>query len=76
MESQEIPLASLLVERVHAGIFPDIGSVAPELAELDIIAVGSLAIPKDEDELMARSVEGTHATVVFDPDTQVEQRVV
>src|SRR3989442_863882 len=61
----------------HPPVFPhglpDIGAVAPEAAELDIVAMRLLAVAEHEDELMPRAVERTHAAVALDPDAEVQK---
>jgi hypothetical protein len=76
MKSKKIALVSLFGKSVNSRVFPDIRTVTAEFAELNIVAMSGFAVPEDEDKLMARSIEGAHAAVVLDPDTQVEQGVI
>src|SRR6202022_4340552 len=50
---------------------PDIAAVAAELAELDVVAVRSAALLKDQDELVLAAIERAHAGIVLDPDAEV-----
>src|SRR5258708_3507159 len=59
-----------LVKLVHAWVLPDVGPVAAKTAELDIVDVRRASILEDEDQLMPRPIERTHAPVAFGPDTQ------
>ena len=54
-------------------MLPDIGAVAPGLAELEIVDVRRRAVLEGENQLMARAVERAHAAVVLVPDAEVLQ---
>jgi hypothetical protein len=44
--------AAFAGKAVGASVIPDIGAIAPETAELDIVAIRLLTVSKHEDEFM------------------------
>jgi hypothetical protein len=68
-------LHSATTEGIDAGIGPDIGPVAPEAAQFDIVAVGISANTEDADEFMLRAVEGALPRVGLVPDHQIQHGV-
>src|SRR5689334_20672650 len=58
---------------VGPGVIPDIAAVAPEAAELDVVAVPAAAVLEDKDELVPAAIERAHPGVVLDPDAEVFQ---
>src|SRR5580692_11493753 len=73
VERQEIALLAAAGEGVGPGIAPDIAPVAPELAELDVVAVPTAAVLEHEDKFVLAAVERAHPAIVLDPDTEVFQ---
>src|SRR2546423_1920186 len=61
---------------IGPGVSPNIGAVAPEAAELDIVAVPASAVLEDKDELVLAAVERSHPSIVLDPDAEVFQLAV
>jgi hypothetical protein len=61
------------LERVHAGIVPDIGAVSPVLTELEIVDVWCSPVLEGKDQLVLRAIEGPHAAIVLIPHTDVLQ---
>src|SRR5205814_10471712 len=76
MQRRQITLLAAAGEGVGPGVPPDIAAVAPELAELDIVAVPVAAVFEHEDELMLAAIERAHPGVVLDPDAEVFQLAV
>ena len=52
VQRQKIALAAVSGKRVDPRVMPHIGSVAPELAELDIVAMPIATVFEDEDQLV------------------------
>src|SRR5690348_12379397 len=71
MQRQQISLFTAATKAVHGGVFPDIGSVAPIAAELDVVAVFSVPALEHEHQLMARTIERAHAAVRLNPDADI-----
>src|SRR5664279_5482608 len=65
------PLAALARKAIGAGVIPDVGAIAPEAAELDVVAMLLLAIAEHEDEFMPRAIKRAHAAVALDPDAEI-----
>ena len=74
MQGQLVHAAGL--HGVDTPILPDIGPVAPVLAQLETVHMRGGAVLEGEDQLMTRAVERAHATIILGPDDQVLQRVV
>ena len=66
----------LLAEGVHAGIGPDIGAVASEAAQFDIVDVAGSAVFEHEDQFVLGAVEATHAGIGLGPDAEVLELAV
>ena len=62
---------AFLARRAGTRIVPDVGAIASILAELDIVALRCAAVLEHENEFVAAAIEGSHAGVVFDPNTYV-----
>jgi hypothetical protein len=60
-------------EGVGSGVAPNIGAVAPEPVELDVIAVPVAAVLEDKNKLVLAAVERTHPGIILDPDAEVFQ---
>lgn len=73
MHRKEVALFRRSPEIIDTAVLPNIGAVAPVLAELHIVAVAGGAVFKDEDQLVLTTIERTHAPVVLHPDAYVEQ---
>lgn len=54
-----------------ARVIPDIGAIAPSLAETEAIGVGRRPDLEHKDKLMLRAIEGAHASVGLVPDAEV-----
>ena len=76
MQCKQISFFVLSAERVYAGIFPDVGSIAAILAELHVIAMTTFAVSEYKDKLMSGAIKRPHAAVVLDPYADIEKRVV
>ena len=76
MLRQEIALLARPAKTGHARIGPDVGAVAPELAKLDVVAVGRTAILEHQHQLVGRAVETAHAAVRLGPDTDVDELAI
>ena len=63
-------------KRIHPGIIPNIGSVAPVPAEFDVIDMRHATDFEYGDEFVFGAVKRSHATVVFVPDAQIEKSVI
>ena len=63
-------------KRIHPGIIPNIGSVAPVPAEFDVIDMGHATDFEYGDEFVFGAVKRSHATVVLVPDAQIEKSVI
>src|SRR5690348_8505457 len=61
---------------IGPGVIPDIAAVAPEAAELDVVAVPAAAPLEDKDELVPAAVERAHPGIVLDPDAEVLQLAI
>ena len=48
----------------------------PYPSQLHIVSVGTFGVFKHKHELMTRTVKRPDAAVVFDPDTEVEERLI
>ena len=59
------------LEGVDPTILPDIGAVAPMLAELETVDVRLGAVLEGENQFMTGAIKGAHAAIVFDPHNQV-----
>src|SRR6476620_9322121 len=70
MQGQIIPVAA---KAVNASIASDVRAISAVLAEFYIVNVGSGARLENEHKFVLRPVQGTHATVVLDPDAEVFQ---
>src|SRR6516164_974848 len=55
---------------------PDIAALAPEPAELNVVAVLGAAALENKDKLMLVAVERAPPALVFDPDTEVFELVI
>jgi len=64
---------SLRPERIDAGIVPDVGAVAPVLAELEVVEVRGRSRFPHKDELVFGAIEGSHSAVGLIPDAEVFQ---
>src|SRR5205823_7855007 len=73
---QQIAFLGAASEGVDPGISPNIAAVAAELAELNVVAVGSAALLEDQDELVLAAVERAHPAVVLDPNTEIFQLAI
>src|ERR1700682_5454293 len=62
------PLAALARKAIGAGVIPDVGAIAPEAAELDVVAMLLLAVAEHEDEFMPWAIKEAQAAVALDPD--------
>src|SRR6516162_8695249 len=71
VQGQEIALLAAAGEGISAGITPDIAAMTAKPTELDIVAVRTAALLKDQDELVLAAIERAHAGIVLDPDTQI-----
>ena len=69
-------LAPAAGHRVHRGVVPDVGAVAAVPAELDGVEVGRVPDPLDQDQLVLRAVERSHAGVRLVPDAEIEEIAV
>src|SRR5271154_6599003 len=76
MQRRQIALLFAATEGIASGVTPDIAAVAPEPAELHIVAVLLAAMFEDKDELVLAAVERAHPRVVLDPDAEVLHLVV
>ena len=59
-------------ESDHAGERPDIGAVAPVLPELDVVAVGRVALLEHHDKFVLAAVKSTHSALTLVPHADVE----
>src|SRR5258708_7435820 len=66
-------LRTLSTKIIRAWVVPDIGSIASEPPELDIVLVRLLAVLENENQLMPRAIKRAHAAVALRPNTQVHQ---
>ena len=76
MQCQQIALLAAAGKGVGPGIAPHIAAVAPEPAELHIVAVLLAAVFEYKDELMLAAVERAHPGIVLDPDADVFELVI
>src|SRR5690349_18315748 len=76
MQRRQIALLAAPGEGIGPGVIPDIAAVAPELAELDIVAVPVAAVFENEDKLVLTAVERAHPGIVLDPDAEVFQLAI
>lgn len=54
---------------------PKVRPEAAKTAQLHVVSMGSLAVPKDRDDLVLATIERTHATVTLRPDADVDEAV-
>src|SRR3954447_25613325 len=73
MQSNQVASPGVACERIDPGISPHIAAIAAEAAELDVVAVRTLAALEHEDQLVLAAVQGSHPAIVLGPDTQVLQ---
>src|SRR5271154_5128030 len=71
MEREQVALLAAPAEGVAPRIAPDVAAVAPELAELDVVAMRAAAALEDQHQLMLAAVERAHPGVVLDPDAEI-----
>ena len=76
MQRQQIALGASAREGVNPGIAPHVGPIAPEAAELDVVAVRALAEFEHEDKLMSGTVQRTHPAIILDPDAEIFQLAI
>src|SRR5580704_1627726 len=57
-------------------VLPDVCPVPAKLSELDVVPVGPFALAENQNQLVLRAIEASHAAVVFNPHAQVEELVV
>src|SRR5258708_27737334 len=76
MESEKITFISLLGQCVYPRVLPNVGTVALVLAKHHVVPVASFPIAEHKNQLVAGAIEGTHAAVVLDPDTEIEKAVI
>jgi hypothetical protein len=69
-------LRATSAERVDARIGPDVGAIAAETTQFDIVSVLMAANPEDADEFMLRTVERPLASVRLVPDHEVQHCVI
>src|SRR5438046_7308131 len=70
MQGQEIALGAAASEGVGSGVVPHIAAVAPEPAELDVVAMLAATLLEDKDELVLAAIERTHAGIVLGPNAE------
>src|SRR5450432_551859 len=73
MQSEEIAFFAFLAEIDHAGIIPNVGSIAAKLPKLDVVPMRSFAMLEHEDQFVLAAIERTHSSVALHPDTEVLQ---
>src|SRR5437588_11983627 len=73
MQRRQIALLAAAGKGVGPGVVPDIGAVAAELAELDVVAVSVAAVFEHKDKLMLAAVKRAHPGIVFGPNAEVYQ---
>src|SRR5271154_3103760 len=57
MQCEQIALVAVASESVGAGIVPYVSAVAPELPELNVVAMAIAAVLEDEDKLVLAAIE-------------------
>ena len=73
LQSEEIAFFAFLAEIDHAGIIPNVGSIAAKLPKLDVVPMRSFAMLEHEDQFVLAAIERTHSSVALHPDTEVLQ---
>ena len=71
MQCRGIALLFRATKGIASGISPNVAAVAPEAAEVDIVAVIGATVFEDKDELVLAAVERAHPGVVLDPYAEV-----
>ena len=61
-------LAPASLEKVGAGVVPDVGPISAEPTELNGVAMSFPAIAKHENQLMPRAMKRAHAAVGLHPN--------
>jgi hypothetical protein len=69
-------LQAIAAERVDARVGPNVGAIAAETAQVDIVSVRVLAGPEDADELVLRTVEWALAGVRLVPDHEIQHGAI
>jgi len=69
-------LSTLRAEAVSPGVAPDIGAVAANSSEFDIVQVGGAADPPDQSKFVLGAVERAHPAIALGPNADVEQRII
>ena len=75
MQGEQIALLACLTKGGRRSIFPDIATITPEAAELDVIAMRRAAVLEDQHQFMTTALEGTHAAVVLGPSPRRHHKV-
>src|SRR5204862_6210501 len=76
VQRRQIALLAASDKGLGPGVLPDIAAVAPEAAELDVVAVTAAAVLEDKDELVLAAIERAHPGIVLDPDAEVFQLAI
>ena len=63
-------------ERTRARVLPDVGAIAAEAAEFDVVLVRRVPRFVQKDQLMLGSIEATLSGIGFDPNNQVLELAV
>src|SRR5271154_3132574 len=58
---------------IHARIVPDVRSVTPVLAKLDVVDPRCVAFAKHEHQFVTRTIKRSHAPVGLDPHAKVQK---
>src|SRR5262245_21208485 len=63
-------------ERVDPRVLPDIGAVAAMTAEFDVVEMRRITDAEDGNELVLAAIKASLASIILDPDCQVEHFAV
>ena len=71
MVGEQVAFLAAPAEMAGRRIMPNIGPVAPELAELNVVPMRPVPILQHKDELVLAAVQRAHPGIVLDPDAEV-----
>ena len=76
MQGEKVSFVGRTGKRVGTRVLPDVAATTAELPELHVIAMRTLALLKNENQLMLAAIEGAHAGVVLGPYAKVLQLLI
>ena len=76
MVGEQVAFLAAPAEMAGRRIMPNIGPVAPELAELNVVPMRPVPILQHKDELVLAAVQRAHPGIVLDPDAEILELAV